>query len=352
MNNRRELWIDCAKYFAIIAVCVDHTNHFLYQSQYIAYASYFSVELFILLAGFGAWRSFERRPQTLSYQFTKIAKLFLQYALATFIIHCVKNDSFDLHTYLSSLFTFSISAPFYFFFFFFQLLIVSPYLLKWCNWCNHQRMSILLHFLTLIALTIISSLCVTCTMLLPLHGAGKHLFGGTYLLVYYLGILFANCPIMTPKVWNSVKISYIFCISLPLWCLWIYLMKNNLLPFDTILSPYFGNGFSPPSFNLVIFGILSMFLFYAFFSLLEMCPVVPVKKGLQIIALLGKNTLYVFMYHLLIKDAISRFIPNMLSQPKFIRFVVFLLIITLPILVKLIIQKCADIFNVSYAKIQ
>ena len=34
IKNNRLLWIDCAKYVAIIAVAIDHTNGFLYDNKY------------------------------------------------------------------------------------------------------------------------------------------------------------------------------------------------------------------------------------------------------------------------------------------------------------------------------
>lgn len=51
MANKQILWIDVAKCMAIIAVMVDHTNGLLYHSSNIAYASYYSVTLFILISG-------------------------------------------------------------------------------------------------------------------------------------------------------------------------------------------------------------------------------------------------------------------------------------------------------------
>ena len=49
IKNNRLLWIDCAKYVAIIAVAIDHTNGFLYDNKTLAFASYFSVSLFYLI---------------------------------------------------------------------------------------------------------------------------------------------------------------------------------------------------------------------------------------------------------------------------------------------------------------
>lgn len=50
-DNRRIYWVDIAKFLAILAVMTDHTNGVLYSSHYIAYMSYFSVSLFILMMG-------------------------------------------------------------------------------------------------------------------------------------------------------------------------------------------------------------------------------------------------------------------------------------------------------------
>lgn len=50
-------WLNGAKFVAILAVMVDHTNGVLYSNWSIAYASYFSVSLFIILAGMTSYFS-------------------------------------------------------------------------------------------------------------------------------------------------------------------------------------------------------------------------------------------------------------------------------------------------------
>lgn len=51
VGNKQIVWLNCSKFVAILAVMLDHTNKILYQSSDIAYASYFSVELFVILSG-------------------------------------------------------------------------------------------------------------------------------------------------------------------------------------------------------------------------------------------------------------------------------------------------------------
>ncbi len=76
---------------------VDHCNGFLYTNPYIAYASYYSVSLFILLAGISTWISFEKEKNIcFSNQLKRSIKILMSYAVATFIVLCVIEHRFDL----------------------------------------------------------------------------------------------------------------------------------------------------------------------------------------------------------------------------------------------------------------
>lgn len=50
-KSDRILWVDCTKAVAIFAVVVDHSYRWLYNSAAIQCASFYSVTLFVLLAG-------------------------------------------------------------------------------------------------------------------------------------------------------------------------------------------------------------------------------------------------------------------------------------------------------------
>ena len=64
MNKSQVKWLNCAKCMAILAVIVDHTNGILYTNPHIALASYFSVSLFILIAGMTSYMSDLRHNET------------------------------------------------------------------------------------------------------------------------------------------------------------------------------------------------------------------------------------------------------------------------------------------------
>lgn len=57
--TNRSCWIDMAKLMAIIAVLIDHTRG-LYENLKIAFFSYYSVSLFILLMGVTNYWAYER----------------------------------------------------------------------------------------------------------------------------------------------------------------------------------------------------------------------------------------------------------------------------------------------------
>lgn len=44
-------WINCAKFFAILAVVIDHVKGILYEDEAVQYIFFYSVTVFLFLAG-------------------------------------------------------------------------------------------------------------------------------------------------------------------------------------------------------------------------------------------------------------------------------------------------------------
>lgn len=135
----RVVWIDFLKVLAIFAVFVDHTNNFLYTNQRIAYLSYFSVTLFVLLSGINSYSSYERKTQrgkNISWKTCegiKLKKIILPYIIATGCYLIFNFKVLDLKTFISSLLNFNASPPFYFIVFYAQLIVITRplyYLIK------------------------------------------------------------------------------------------------------------------------------------------------------------------------------------------------------------------------------
>lgn len=335
-EQKRIKWVDCARAVAMIAVVVDHCRYLLYTSSYIAQSSFFSVSLFILLAGISVKMASLRKKRTFSNQFKKFFGFYLQYAAATLILYIFYMHFFDVKTYVSSLLNFSIATPYYFLVFYFQLMLAAPFLLSWCEFCNSRRRKNIWHLGTTIFLCYCSSVFVRYTFVLPVHGGGKYLFGGTYLILYYLGILFANSGLFHNTVKQKI---FIFCGSFAAWIFWWLLSVHKKLPFDAWLEPYLGNGFNPPGVQFMVFSIITLFVLYSLFSLLQESTWTFAGKIVDIFAFLGKYTLYIFLYHLMVKDFIVTYLPFVCENMWVMRFCIFFSMIILPVICARILEK-------------
>lgn len=263
------------------------------------------------------------------------------YAIATFILQVWYTRFFDLQTYISYLLHFSIQGPYYFLLFFLQLKLISPFLIMWCRFCNKQKVSWLWHMVSVVFLCWFSSVLVRYTFMLPVHGGGKNLFGGTYLLLYYIGILMANY-----RVFERLKAQRIVVlpVALVLWIIWWQLSCWGKLPFDKMLAAYWGGGFNPPSVNFIVFSIITLFVCYTGFGLLEDSAVKINQKIVDVVAFIGRYTLYIFMYHLMVRDVVQTFLPVLQNNIWLMRVGIFIPMLVAPALAVWLIKKVRNRF--------
>lgn len=88
-SNNRAHWVDMAKLLAIVGVMIDHTNGVLYTNQSIAFSSYYSVSLFILVMGVTNYWSYKKvYGSAITKVYKGCWKIFRPYICATFI-YCV-----------------------------------------------------------------------------------------------------------------------------------------------------------------------------------------------------------------------------------------------------------------------
>lgn len=335
IKNVRSLWIDFAKYIAIIAVVTDHTYGFLYENQTIAYASFFSVSLFILLSGLSSAITSNDRLKGFDYQFKKVFKLFMNYSLATLVLFVYYRRYFDLRQYFDNLLNFNIQNQFYFLVFFFQLMLVSPILVYWYKFCKKRKFQLIWHAFTLILFLLLSSMFIRHTLILPVYGGGKFLLGGTYFSIYYIGILMS--PINGNDLFKKYKVPALVVFS-SIWVAWLFMFTKGMINIDAIMSPFFGDGFNPPSFILSIYAVLTLLVLYSLFNVLESLNIRFVQTILVTMSKLGEYTLYIFMYHLLIRDLILSVLPE-ITNMFIIRVLVFVPMITFPALFMIIYER-------------
>lgn len=349
-SRKRMNWIDCAKFIAICAVVVDHCNGSLYTNPRIATASYFSVSLFVLLSGITAWTSNEKSGDVFhwSNDAKRVLKLFLSYALAVAIYQIRETRFFDVKQYISNALSFKYSEQFYFVLFFIQLTLLSSFLMMWIKFCNSKRHSTFYHIGTIGILCILSAVLIRYTYVLPVHGGGQYILGGTYLLLYYMGILCASKDLFQMR--RNAKLICIM-ISFTLWVIWWHLMCVRKLPFDKYLQLYWGGGFNPPSVNFMVFALITLFLCYAFFSTLDEINNRYISKIMKIVCYLGRQTWYIFLYHLLVKTIVSGYFTTA-HNIWIYRIVVFSAMILLPVIWMSIVQfikKKVRLFISTYA---
>lgn len=334
MQKRIE-WIDCAKLIAMMAVVTDHCNGFLYSRPIIANASYFSVSLFVLLSGISTWVAYER-GKDISFigQFEKVKKIFFTYAVATFIVLCIIQRRFDLKTYLSYLVGFNIQGPYYYLVFFLQLMMIAPILVNWCRFVNGRKCKWGMHLVTIGFLGWFAYISINYTYILPVHGGGQFLGGGTYIVLYYLGMMLSSNGAFEQSRSKRVLIT-IACTGIAV--LWVNLMTRGSLPFDGWMSLYWGSGFNPPSINFMVYSLFALFICYSVFSLLSELEQGWLQKIISGICFLGRNTLYIWLYHLVIKSFFSERFPDLHERNILIRLFVFCIIVILPAIVKQIV---------------
>lgn len=306
--SKRITWIDCAKAVAMIAVVIDHSGDFIYDSYWVRLATYYAVTLFILLSGVSTWLAVQKGKRiTLVSQGKKAIKLFIQYACATLITVICFNRFFDLKTYISCLFSFNAQFIYYFLFLYLQILLVSPFLIEWCKICNNQKCSLIFHLFTVIILAVFCAFSIKYTYTLPLEIGGQYLFGGTYLLVYYLGVLLANykCFEIDQKFLKKLAI-----VSIILWVVWYYLYGSGKLIIDDYLTWFWGNERRPPKIQMIIYTVITLFVCYSVFSLLEMSKNRIVKGVMQFITYIGRNTINIYLYHMWVRALMTNLFPD------------------------------------------
>ena len=225
-------WIDCAKCMAILAVMTDHTNRLLYTNSDIAYASYYSVTLFILISGMMSYLSNVRHSFTW-WESVKhsTSKIILAYMFAVLVYHIAGYKSFNLQVYIQNVISFNISGPLYYVLLYLQLMFISRPLYNVLNKCSKIYFEIILG----IVLLYISSLTTLYSNILDVYGGGGKLLGGTYLFVFYIGMLLSKHDIF--KMLERFDVLKLLVISSVLWIAWWRWLCVDKLQHDIQMFP-------------------------------------------------------------------------------------------------------------------
>jgi len=332
-NNKQIIkWLNFAKLIAIIAVITNHTFQYLYHNQDIVYASYFSVSLFIIISGMTSYLSNSRRDETWKESIIRgCKKICLTYLISVVIHEIILFGSFDFLRYLSHVVYFNISGPHYYVLLYIQLMIVSRILFSLLKRYDNTKHSVLFEIITFFIIVIISSYTTRYTNILNVYGGAGKVLGGTYLILFYLGML-----IMKHKIFEKItflKSLLCFIVGGISWFVWWKFNCNTGRIVDTYVL--FGEGVNPPSIYLMLSAFFVLITCYGFFTILEKINVF--SKLVDFMFWLGKHTLYIFLYHELI--LVNFLFPNFrLSNIWIMRIVVFFVIFVASLLIEYIIE--------------
>lgn len=340
----RIIWIDIAKALAIVGVLVDHTNRVLYTDQAIAYLSYYSVSLFIFIMGVTLYMSLQNsKEKRIIKTGKKILGIYLPYAVATVVYSCVMDKGFIWENIRNRMINYSASSPFYYVALYIQLLIIAPVLFYWVLSCKHFYMELI----GIVPVIVFSAITTNHSNILNLYGGGGKLFGGTYLILLYAGMCLGKhqggiLEWLHGKKGINVLLSLIL---LALTCAWGFFLSRNQLAIESGLI--FGAGFNPPGVSLMVYALLIAITVFSSTELLGNRS----KKYLRPVGFLGKNTLYIFLFHRLVLDYIIQEynLAGLRDCSGFPRIILYyFLMISIPLLIGFCVNMIKKCFRKAY----
>lgn len=304
-STKKIIWIDCAKAIGIFAVLVDHSYGVLYENICITCSSFFSVSLFILIMGITTYISEEKHKDEKMW-FTisrKMCRIFVPYFVATVIYSLWMDGMFDLRNIVFRVLYFNASGPFYYISLYLQLIVSNAILYRILLIYSDKKggLTYCIKLLVGAVIVVISALTTLHSNLLGIYGGGGKLFGGTYLILAYVGMVFA------PYLIKKRTLKYLFAVAACTSILWLRVLKycwecttvDDFLRLDVKFP--FGFGLNPPGVTLMCYaGIVLLWCF----SMGSLCAAGNrlTSKIAGFLKSIGENSLYIFLYHRLILD--------------------------------------------------
>ncbi len=343
----RELYIDMAKAVAILAVLVNHTNGLLYTNQNIALLSYFNVSLFIILLGITTFFSFSHTTSIRGSIATKCKRIIASYVVASIIYFIVVAHCFDLERIINELVHFSVSIPLYYVLLYLQLIIIAPILFKMISSPNT---TVLLEIVCGIIVVFLSYLTTNYSNILSVYGGGGKLFGATYLILFYFGMVFAKYSYSFQVFLQRKKwvLYMLFTFSVVMLILWARFLMMDQFSIDARF-PFMTN-INPPGISLMVYSVI------VFFHIFLLCISVPLEAipVIRLVAvggrIIGRHTLYIFLYHMFfMSTVIPFFLKDIGKLSAWVIRIVYLTFMTVgPICLEKIFAKVRQAISVAY----
>lgn len=192
----------------------------------------------------------------------------------------------------------------------------------------------------LLILVFVSCMTTNYTNVLDVYGGGGKLLGGTYLPIFFVGMLIAKYNLLH---WIRRKSNLGICFltggTVIGW--WIF-MCQDMFALDGKIP--FGSGVNPPSISLIIMSVIMLLFSCSVFTFLEKIDNQYINRCLAIAYAIGQSTLYIFIYHRLFLDYFL--VPYVKFSNLWLkRCFYFTVMIAAPILIKNACIFISDLMN-------
>lgn len=308
MKKITERWIDIGKCIAIIGVVTDHMMNVLYYSPTINRLTDYSVTLFILLMGVTSFWSFDNSSQCLYKKVkNRIIGIVLPYIVACFV-YCIAIDGgFYWNSFWTRLINFNASGPHYYVLLYLQLIVIAPLLFFFLKLTDKFKGGVL----RVIAEFIVGGGVIACiAWACNIHSNiadiyASRLFGGSYILVLYIGLLVGKYYQKIINISKSLKVitgvvTLFFLAAIQ----FLIIVYDDIFKRDVIL----GSSLNPPGVVIIVYGFLFMMFVYFFDRLIAYVNRKLLNCLSTVLRFIGKHTLYIFLYHLLFVSILGYFI--------------------------------------------
>jgi fucose 4-O-acetylase-like acetyltransferase len=235
--------------------------------------------MFVFVGGITASISINSKSEiTVQYLINRIFGILIPYFIASLVYYLVGfKGSFNLNNFINYLKNFSTSPPMYYIAFYVQLIIISTLLFKIIKSKYNSPIIIII----LILIYIFSIYLTKYTMIDGMALAACNIFGGTYLFVFSIGIFF--------YMWMDKLISRNINIIISIICM----LGLTFFEYKHYILTSWSN---PPLLSTIVYTLLIFGIVFSLFNLFE-GKLNKCKKALGIFNYIGKNSLYIFLYH-------------------------------------------------------
>ena len=248
-KKQRETWLDLFRVTAILFVLIDHIyDGRIFDNHSLVRISNCSVSLFVLATGVTSYWQFRRKSSYNKIVLKKLFRIVIPYFIAALIHYLILADEKSVVSFFIHLIRFDIVEPFYYVALYIQLVLVSPVIYCLmnleCRRLSHNNVEALL----LAGLLVVSIITTNHAFFPWIILSGGKLFGGTFIVVLYLGMLLGehfdkiDRTLLVNKGYEKCAL-IVICLLIP----WALFLCVDDLHFDSFLP--FGEGFNPPGFH-------------------------------------------------------------------------------------------------------